>query len=252
MHRGKNKFDFVITWDAIIKEADDWLYFVGSSEPMLDWNKSLIAPSGWNVGASGFGYGDNDDNTVIEKTLSVYVRKNFQIDDPKNIAQMIFHLDYDDGYIAYLNGKEFSRANMGPIGSSAFYNTSASDLHEAEIKSEGFPDPIFIDLNEFALNQGENILAVQVHNYNMNSSDLSCIPMLTIGYNLEKSDFRNPDSRINLPNSFLHTNFKIKSEGEDVVLSNASGKILDSHNSGYIPTDRSKGAYQRRRYLVIF
>ena len=238
---GKNKLDFVITWDAIIKEADDWFYFVGSSEPTLDWNTSLIAPSDWNVGASGFGYGDSDDNTVIEKTLSVYVRKNFQIDDPKNIAQMIFHLDYDDGYIAYLNGKEFSRANMGPIGSSAFYNTSASDLHEAEIKSGGFPNPIFIDLNEFALNQGENILAVQVHNYNMNSSDLSCIPMLTIGYNVEKSDFRNPDPRINLPNSFLHTNFKIKSEGEDVVLSNASGKILDSYNSGYIPTDRSKG-----------
>ena len=75
----------------------------------------------------------------------------------------------------------------------------------------------------------------------MNSSDLSCIPMLTIGYNVEKSDFRNPDPRINLPNSFLHTNFKIKSEGEDVVLSNASGKILDSYNSVYIQTDRSKG-----------
>ena len=146
---GKNKLDFVIMWDAIIKEADDWFYFVGNSEPTLDWNKSLIAPSGWNVGASGFGYGDSDDNTVIEKTLSVYVRKNFQIDDPKNVAQMIFHLDYDDGYIAYLNGKEFSRANMGPIGSSVFYNTSAYDLHEAEIKSGGFPDPIFLDLNEF-------------------------------------------------------------------------------------------------------
>ncbi|GIR22653.1 hypothetical protein CM15mP37_01580 [bacterium] len=39
----------------------------------------------------------------------------------------------------------------------------------------------------------------------------------------------------------MHTNFKIKSEGEDVVLSNASGKILDSYNTGYIPTDRSKG-----------
>ena len=61
----------------------------------------------------------------------------------------------------------------GPV---LLFNTSASDLHEAEIKSGGFPDPIFIDLNEFALNQGENILAVQVHNYNMNSSDLSCIP----------------------------------------------------------------------------
>ena len=77
---------------------------------------------GFGHGQSGFGYGDNDDNTEIPQTVSVYVRKEFEIEDPSIILKALFHIDYDDGYIAYLNGIEFFRRNLGSTGSTV-YNT---------------------------------------------------------------------------------------------------------------------------------
>ena len=40
---------------------------------------------------------------------------------------------------------------------------------------------------------------------------------------------------------FLHTNFKIKSGGEPLILTNPSGETIDQIETGYIPTDISRG-----------
>ena len=57
----------------------------------------------------------------------------------------------------------------------------------------------------------------------------------------QPENYRKPDARINLPKTYLHTNFKIKSSGENLVLSNTNGEIIDSLFTGPIPTDKSKG-----------
>ena len=121
--------------------------------------------------------------------ISVFARKTFQIDDPTIITKALFHIDYDDGYIAYLNGVEFSRRNMGAPNTEVYYNETTTGLHEAEIYTGGFPEEISIDLNEFPFVSGDNTLAVEVHNYSTTSSDLSCIQYLTLGYN---SEIENP------------------------------------------------------------
>ena len=64
---------------------------------------------------------------------------------------------------------------------------------------------------------------------------------LTIGYNTNIQNPKAPDPRIDLPTTYLHSNFKIKSGGEDIVLSNPSAAIIDSIYTGSIPTDKSKG-----------
>jgi len=249
---GKDRTTLVQKWDAIITESDQWSYWVGSSEPPSDWMKSENVPVGWSSGPSGFGYGDNDDNTIIVKTMSVFVRKSFQLDLPESVSKLLFHLDYDDGYVAYLNGVEFSRRNMGTPNSQVQYNSAATALHEAEIKSGGFPEPIWIDLDKFPLLSGENILAIQVHNYNEGSSDLSCIPFLTAGYNTEKENSRSPDIRIYLPVTYLHTNFKIESKGETIILSDTLGEIIDSVSTGEIPTNKSKGRLKESSNWALF
>ena len=249
---GKNKLDYVASWDAIITESDSWYYHVGKTEPPDDWAESLNPPYGWNVGKSGFGYGDNDDNTNIDETISFYARKSILIEDIERVSKIIFHIDFDDGYVAYLNGKEFSRVNMGLEGSLVTHTTIATDLHEADIKSGGFPDPIIIDMKKFPLNEGMNILAVQVHNRSLSSSDLSCIPFLTVGYNFEKLNIRDPDLKMSLPNSYLHSNFKIESSGEKLIISNPIGTILDSVSTGLIPTDKSRGRIQESKTWSLF
>ena len=108
--------------------------------------------------------------------MSVFIRKTFQVSDPENISKALFHIDYDDGYIAYLNGVEFSRRNMGSIGDEVSYNQNATDLHEAELYQGIFPESVDINLEEHSLNIGNNTIAIEVHNFGSNSSDLSCIP----------------------------------------------------------------------------
>ena len=133
--------------------------------------------------------------------ISVFARKTFQIDDPTIITKALFHIDYDDGYIAYLNGVEFSRRNMGAPNTQVYYNETTTGLHEAEIYSGGFPEEITIDLNDFPLVSGDNTLAIQVHNYSNGSSDLSCIPFLTLGYSVEQDGAQQPNPSMQLPNS---------------------------------------------------
>lgn len=239
----KDRTDLVVQWDAAIDWGDTLFYWLGTSPPVSDWSQLSANLSGWLTGPSGFGYGDNDDNTNTGQVVSVFVKQTFQISDPENVSKLLFHLDYDDGYIAYLNGNEFSRKNMGAPNTEVDYNQPATGLHEAEIYSGGFPEPVWIDLSEFPLNDGNNILAIEVHNYNSSSSDLSCIPFLTLGYRSNQENIEIPNANMNLPNISLHTNFKISSTGETITLANNLGMVLDSVYTGILQTDMSRGRY---------
>ena len=237
----KNRTDIISQWDAVIDWGDQWKYFVGNSNPTVHWKELSFDDSNWSNGQSGFGYGDSDDNTIIPQTISVFVRKSIYIEDPSIVEKAVFNLDYDDGYVAYLNGQEISRRNLGYPGSNVYYNQSASELHEAEIYSGGFPESIWLDINEVPLIAGENVLAIEVHNYNIYSSDLSCIPFLTFGYNTIQTNVREPNPSINLPTFYLHTNFKINSNGENLILSTPLGETIDSVYTGIIHRDISLG-----------
>ena len=248
----KNRKDLVAEWDAVINWGDSWSYWPGTSAPISNWDDPGTDISNWSTGPSGFGYGDNDDNTNLGQIISVFARKTFQIDDPTMITKALFHIDYDDGYIAYLNGEEFSRRNMGAPNTQVYYNETTTGLHEAEIYSGGFPEEISIDLNEFPIFSGDNTLAVEVHNYNTSSSDLSCIPFLTLGYNSEINNPTEPHQLMVLPSSYLHTNFKLSSNGDDLILSDQDENVIDSIFTGTLETDMSLGRYFESSSWVLF
>ena len=76
---------------------------------------------------------------------------------------------------------------------------------------------------------------------------------LTFGYNTTVPDIRIPDERMILPNSFLHTNFKISSSGENIILSNNSNEMIDSiFFTGQINTDMSIGRVQNESNWALF
>ena len=248
----KDRKNFIVQWDAKIDWGDAWSYWVGNNEPISNWQSPQTDIGFWPIGQSGFGYGDNDDNTEISQTISVYVRKEFEIEDPSIIHRALFHLDYDDGYVAYLNGTEFSRRNLGSPGSIVYHTTTATALHEAEIYAGGFPEQIDIDLNNFPILEGTNTLAIEVHNYTVNSSDLSCIPFLTLGYGNIMDEVSEPNQSIAIPNSFLHTNFRLSSEGETLFISTAEESILDSISVMDLDTDMSFGRKNEGEQWALF
>jgi hypothetical protein len=110
---GKDRKDCIPYWNAIITAGDIWRYFIGNSEPPADWMSLAFNDQDWLEGATGIGYGDDDDATEVPAaTMSIYLRKSFTLADASIVKDAVLHVDYDDGFIAYLNGTEIARANI--------------------------------------------------------------------------------------------------------------------------------------------
>ncbi len=84
--------------------------------PAEAWRQPDFNDSQWEQGAGGFGFGDDDDVTVLTDMqggyVSVYIRKEFSVSAVNAAAAVELVIDYDDGFIAYLNGREVARRYM--------------------------------------------------------------------------------------------------------------------------------------------
>jgi len=222
---GKDRQPLRVNWDLIIEEGDIWRYFVGSSEPPADWKEADFNDVGWDVGPTGIGYGDDDDNTVIPTTLSVYLRHSFEIPDLNAIEAVLFHMDFDDGYIAYLNGVEIARVNLGAPGEYASHTSTSDTWIEASLY-QGLDLPgMLVDAE--LLTTESNVLAIQVHNHSLGSSDLTSIPFLSLG--VLDGTVEDLPPYLKLPSlSEYHTNFQVSSSGELLLLSGPDGTLIDS------------------------
>lgn len=162
----------------IVASGDAWKFFKGTEppgNPPEEWTSVGFDDSQWQSGPGGFGYGDNDDATVLDDMrgnyVSVYIRKEFSASSLSPDDIISFEIDYDDGFIAYLNGTEIARAHMA--GGNAAYDSTAASAHEA-----GSPETFVLGTAGELLNAGINILAVEGHNVSSSSSDFSLIPAL--------------------------------------------------------------------------
>ena len=160
-----------------IAPGDTWRFFRGTGPPSVPadaWIETDFEDSGWETGDSGFGYGDDDDATILndmeDSYVTVYIRKEFSVSSVAADEVVELVIDYDDGFIAYLNGDEATRRHM-PDGP-ATYETTASS-HEA-----GTPETIVLGTAGDLLNDGNNLLAIEGHNTSKGSSDFSLIPAL--------------------------------------------------------------------------
>ncbi len=165
---------------TFIAAGDTWKFFRGrspASTPPEAWQDPNFDDSAWEAGPSGFGFADNDDATVLDdmrgQYVTVYVRKEFTVASV-GAGALELTVDYDDGFIAYLNGREAARRGM-PAGP-ATYQTLASVSHEA-----GTPETINLGSAGDWLHAGKNVLAIEGHNNTLTSSDVSLIPALRVG-----------------------------------------------------------------------
>ena len=162
-------------WETIVYSSDVWNYYVADSEPPSDWRDENFDPNQWTNGIGGFGYGDNDDTTIIPSTISLYLRKKFDVVDKSKFLAGILHADYDDAFVAYLNGVEIARSNIGTVGNIPPYNQTSDTYQEAFLYRGLQPEAYVLNRQsiENILRNGENVLAIQVHNQALSSSDLS-------------------------------------------------------------------------------
>jgi hypothetical protein len=151
----------------------------------MNWIQPGFDASSWNSGTGGVGFADGDDNTIIPtSSISVFVRKEFTISDLSVIKKVILNMDYDDAFVAYVNGIEVARNGITSSGQ-PIYNQFGEISHEAKLYQNQYPDQFLFDILDFpaTLLQGTNVLCVEVHNQTATSSDLTCRPFLSVGVN---------------------------------------------------------------------
>ncbi|MFC0876736.1 CotH kinase family protein [Saccharicrinis sp. FJH2] len=201
-------FPQVDHYETIIYAEDTWHYFVGISEPAATWNTVDFDDSSWELGNGGIGYGDNDDNTVIASTISFYMRKSFEIADKSIIETAVLNMDYDDAFVAYLNGTEIARSGID--GTPPAFNQTGSS-HEAIMKDGNAPEEFVInaDILNAVLNEGTNVLAIQVHNTTATSSDMSAIPFLLVGVNIQDQTYGTTPNWFTEPTIFTSSNLPV-------------------------------------------
>ena len=199
-------------WETAIFANDYWSYLVPESEPESTWNELNFDDSDWDIGLGGFGYGDGDDGTITDQAISVYFRTNFEVEDLSKLSSAVISADYDDGFIAYLNGVEIGRSyNLPEVGSFVPFDSGTSYDHEASLYNGGLPESIYIDslAIDDILIEGQNVFAVQLHNISSSSSDLSGNFYLTFGIVDDSQFYSTPPSWFQEPVVFDESNLPL-------------------------------------------
>jgi hypothetical protein len=157
---------------TLISTGAVWRYLDNGSDQGTAWVGPLFNDAGWSNGPAQLGYGDGDESTVVSfgpnsaaKYITTYFRRTFNLADPAAVTSLNLQLLRDDGAVVYLNGSDIYRNNMpgGAIG----YLTPA--LGAVPDENAWYSSPV----NPGYLVPGLNILAVEIHQANGTSSDIS-------------------------------------------------------------------------------
>jgi hypothetical protein len=162
---------------VLIEEDETWSYFKGTEAFPSGWNELGFNDTAWDSGATGIGYADDDDRTVLEDMedgyLSFAARKVFQFtqEERDSLGRVVLSVDYDDSFVMFLNGAEIVRANIGNSGDDTPFDAEADGSRES-----GTSESFTISRGLFRV--GANVLAAQIHNQAIDSSDASFVPRL--------------------------------------------------------------------------
>ena len=157
-----------------LEAGSDWSWLPGLSEasaPREAWRESAFDDSTWASGAAPFGFGDPPFGTDLSERdppmrrnyTSVYLRRTLEIPNPAMVVALEASIDFDDGFILWINGVEVASEN--PPEEPAF-DARASRSHESgtyEIFDLPAPSDFIIP--------GRNTIAVQFFNVSPSSSD---------------------------------------------------------------------------------
>lgn len=183
---------------TLVAHSDVWHFHKGTNYPGDGWQTApdaSLSSDLWSTGNGGIGYSSDTPNEVslcqtiladmVNQYTSVYIRKSFEVTAEQDPTRhLLLRMDYDDGFVAYLDGVELTRdrirtaANVEPP-----YNDTTTSNHES---SRGTSTPVnpatVFDLGPVGnrLQPGTHTLAILGLNGAVSSSDFILIADLSI------------------------------------------------------------------------
>ncbi len=225
-------------WEKATSD-NSWSFYYTVIPPDTNWrNLSFTTGTGWQTDPS------LPCSSSSSSLLAIAARKTFTVFDKTKLLQGVLNINYDDGYVVYINGVEISRSNLGTTGVRPLWNEGARDKHDV-VASNIRPDSVFLPYNllQQVLVNGTNVIAIEAHTQ-VGSSDVSAAAYLFFGVdtttticstNLFPTWFKTPT------HDYLNANFKLSRSGETVYLSNNAGYLEDSFTYPAMESDNSFG-----------
>ncbi|MCK4749203.1 MAG: CotH kinase family protein, partial [Bacteroidales bacterium] len=158
----------------LITKGDQWRYLVSWDTPDWNWTAVEYDDGLWASGKAQLGYGDGDEETVVSyggdpdnKIITTWFRKRFVIEDTSLYRRYSLNLLRDDGARVFVNGLEMIRDNMQRWSVGAY--SPAAETVNGLLESTWFS----YSLNPAMFRNGENVIAVEIHQSAGTSSDIS-------------------------------------------------------------------------------
>ena len=143
-----------------------WSYEDQGIDGGTTWREVAFDDSLWATGPARLGFGADGEVTTINNAtpaVTYYFRKDINILNGDIYDQYDLEFIYDDGLICWVNNQEVARVD---VPSGAIYTTLATaTIADGAVHTATIPASAFV--------AGNNVIAVEVHQINTTSSDIS-------------------------------------------------------------------------------
>lgn len=154
----------VVAQTTLVSRGSGWKYLDNGSNQGTAW------------AAGNAQLGDGDEITTVSygadinnKYITTYFRKSFNVANPADFNSLTLDILRDDGVVVYLNGTEIYRNNMpgGAVGYQTLASVAISGAEETTVflQANGISPSLLVAEN--------NVLAVEIHQANVTSTDIS-------------------------------------------------------------------------------
>jgi hypothetical protein len=169
---------------ALVGVGETWRFapaLAPPSPPDPGWTLPGYDDAGWASGRSGFSYynGGLYEATVLPGPsagqLAWRFRRTFGLADPPGVKWLVLRVDYDDGFVAYLNGTEVARRGFPP---ETVVQADTPALPQGRSYAEEIDLSAFVD----GLSTGSNVLAFEVHGCSTQDVSLALVAELRANF----------------------------------------------------------------------
>ena len=224
----KDETLYEVNRTTLIETHATWKYRDLGTDPGTSWMLSSYNDNSWSSGPAELGYGDGGESTEVSFGGDVnnvypttYFRHAFQASGIDTISSTFFSAMMDDGAVFYLNGTEFARVRMdqGTITYLDYANDSIGGVEEGVYEAVVFPKSLLVE--------GENLLAVEIHQQKANSSDISFAAELKVDELTELPPAAPVENLLIDPELVINEIEGVTNENWWIELKNLSGEVLD-------------------------
>lgn len=177
------------TFENLVAENTQTKVFIPANGNLgLSWTQVGFDDASWAGSTTGVGYDRNNDyqafiNTDVSATMqnvntTAYIRVPFNVDDRDAVGTLAFSMQYDDGFVAYINGERVASRNAP---ASPSWDSTASGQND-DSRAVRFEEVALDEISPAGLSgllqTGPNVLAIHGLNANLGSSDFLIQPKL--------------------------------------------------------------------------